>query len=91
MATIEYFAVGSREFPKEYMEVHFDEKTIVLNDYKSLKGYGIKINEIKTNQSEKGHLEEWEMLYESFQFDEKKWPISLEELIQTTHLTLFII
>jgi predicted dehydrogenase/threonine dehydrogenase-like Zn-dependent dehydrogenase len=32
IATIEYFAVGSREFSKEYMEVHFDEKTIIMDD-----------------------------------------------------------
>jgi len=28
------------------MEIHFDEKTIVIDDYKRLKGYGLKINEM---------------------------------------------
>lgn len=43
IATIEYFSVGSELFPKEYMELHFDQKTIVLNNYESLKGYGLRV------------------------------------------------
>ena len=58
IATIEYFAVGNKNFPKEYMEVHFDEKTIVMNDYKSLLGYGLKMKELSSVKSEKGHFEE---------------------------------
>ncbi|MCK4464708.1 MAG: bi-domain-containing oxidoreductase [Bacteroidales bacterium] len=90
VATIEYFSVGNREFPKEYMEVHFDEKTIVLDNYKTLIGYGIKIKELHSSVSEKGHLEEWLELYESLKGSKTDWPIPLEELIQTTQVTFLI-
>ena len=63
VATLEYLATGSKEFPKEYFEVHFDEKTIVIDDYKSIKGYGVKIDEMKGDIPEKGHLREWKVLY----------------------------
>jgi len=90
VATIEYFSVGNREFTKEYMEVHFDEKTIVLNDYKSLKGFGCNIKKIKFSISQKGHPEEWLELYESLKGSKTDWPIPLEELIQTTQVTFLI-
>jgi len=90
VATIEYFSVGNREFPKEYMEVHFDEKTIVLDDYKKIKGYGIKIDERSSASVQKGHLEELECLYNSLTGKLNGWPISLYDLIQTTQVSFLI-
>lgn len=88
IATIEYFAVGSRELPKEYMEIHFDEKSIVMEDYKSLKGYGLNIKSMETARSEKGHLQELEALYQTIQGENNVWPISLEEMLQTSRVAL---
>ena len=90
IATIEYFAVGSREFPKEYMEIHFDEKTIVLDDYNRIKGYGCNIKEISSTQSQKGHLEELEMLHKALSGQNKKWPIEFQELVQTTQVSIIV-
>ena len=90
IATIEYFAVGSRQFPKEYMEVHFDEKTIVMDDYKSLKGYGCNITEIISSKGEKGHLQELVELYDSITGRNPDWPIAAERMIETTRATLMI-
>lgn len=87
VATLEYFATGSKEFPKEYMEIHFDEKTIVIDDFKSLKGYGLKVNEINSKIPEKGHREELEILYDCITGKIRKWPIELWDIIQTTELT----
>ena len=60
VANLIYTAVGSKDYPKETMEVFFDGKMITLNDYKSMKGYGIKLASIETKGSEKGQLEEIE-------------------------------
>jgi len=89
VCTIHYFAVGSKKFPKEYMEVHYDEKTIVMDDYKSLSGYGVKVKEMKSQLSKKGQLEELEYLYDSLK-NKKEWPIALWDIIQTTKATLEI-
>jgi len=86
LAHIDYFAVGSKKYPKEHMEVHFDEKTIVLDDYKSLKGYDINVKEIKTPKSDKGWYEEWLAVYESLKTG--KWPIEFWELVQTTRVSI---
>jgi len=91
VATIEYFAVGNKKFPKEYMEVHFDEKTIVMDNYQNLKGYGINIKEIKTKISEKGHLEELQRLYETLKCNKPNWPIEFWDMAQTTEASFLII
>jgi len=87
---IEYFAIGSKDLSKEFMEVHFDGKSIILDDYKSLKGYGVKINEITTQTSQKGQLEELLALYETLKGNKKGWPIGLWDMAQTTEATLSI-
>ncbi len=86
-----YFANGSKQFPKEYMEVHFDEKTIILDDYKSLKGYGLKIREIKSSTPQKGQLEELEALYDTLTGKTSTWPIELWDMAQTTEVTFWLL
>ncbi len=90
VANIQYFATGSKEFAKEYMEVHFDNKTIVMDDYKALNGYGIKVDEITTSLSEKGQFEELERFYKTLSGKTEKWPIELWDMIQTTEITFSI-
>lgn len=90
IATIHYFAVGSKEYPKEYMEVNFDEKTIVLDDYRSLKGFNVKLNKISTSTSQKGQLGELERLYETIKGENPRWPIDLRDIVQTTEATFAI-
>jgi predicted dehydrogenase/threonine dehydrogenase-like Zn-dependent dehydrogenase len=90
IATLEYFATGSKEFPKEYMEIHFDEKTIIIDDFKSIKGFGVKVDEIKEHVSGKGHLNELAILSEVLQGKTAKWPIELWDMIQTTEVTFEI-
>jgi predicted dehydrogenase/threonine dehydrogenase-like Zn-dependent dehydrogenase len=91
IATLEYFAVGAKAFPKEYLEIHFDEKTIVIDDYKSLKGYGVKLKETQRGISDKGHLRELEVFYETLQGKNEKWPIELWDMFQTTEVTFEIV
>lgn len=90
VASIEYFATGSKELSKEFMEIHFDGKSIIMDDYKSLKGYGLKLNEIKTDVSQKGQFEEWEALYDSLKGIKQEWPIELWDMIQTTEATFIV-
>ncbi|MBI2280593.1 MAG: bi-domain-containing oxidoreductase [Bacteroidetes bacterium] len=90
VCTIQYFAVGSKQISKEYMEIHFDEKTIVMDDYKTLKGYGVKLKEISIGRSDKGQKQELELLYETLKSNNKDWPIALWDMIQTTEATFLI-
>jgi predicted dehydrogenase/threonine dehydrogenase-like Zn-dependent dehydrogenase len=88
IATLEYFAVGSSKIPKEYMEVHFDEKSIIVDDYKSIRGYGVDTADMKTKCQDKGQLEELIDLYECVKKQDGDWPIPIEEMFKTTMITL---
>ncbi|NQX99162.1 MAG: Gfo/Idh/MocA family oxidoreductase, partial [Flavobacteriales bacterium] len=90
VCNIQYFAVGSKQMSKEYMEIHYDEKTIVMDDYKTLKGYGVKLKEISKGRSDKGQKEELEALYETLKGNKAEWPIELWDMIQTTEITFAI-
>jgi predicted dehydrogenase/threonine dehydrogenase-like Zn-dependent dehydrogenase len=91
LATVEYLSCGHEKLPKEYLEIHFDGKTIVLKDFKSLSGYGLNIARLTTAQSEKGHLEELERLFKTLKGIEAEWPITLEEMLEVTAVTIQIV
>ncbi len=88
VATIEYLSLGNRSMAKEYMEIHFDEKSIVLDDYKNLESFGFKIGTIKSKTSLKGHMEELEELYNSLKGKKEGWPVEFSDMIQTTRILL---
>lgn len=88
IAIINYFSCGSKQLSKEYLEVHFDNKSIIMNDYKSLKGFGIKVKSLECSTSRKGHKEEWLALHEGIKNGE--WPIPLESMLQTSRLSILL-
>ena len=61
-ATINYFANGSKSYSKERIEVFSQNRTLVLNNWKELKGYGFKgFSKIKRRQ-DKGHKTQFALL-----------------------------
>lgn len=88
IANIMYFAVGAKELSKEFLEIHFDEKSMIMDNFKSLIGYGVKVPPLNTAVSQKGQLEELDVLYSSLKGEVKQWPISLEDMIETTKISL---
>jgi len=88
VASIDYIATGSKSLEKEFCEVHFDGKSIVLEDYKSLKGFGLKVKEFNYKSNRKGQYEEMLALYDCLTDSEKTFPISLDSIFETTQITL---
>ncbi len=88
LGVLDYFAIGSKQLPKENFEIHFDEKTIVIDDYKAIRGYGINVNELRSITSEKGHRQELEVFHSALKTSE--YPIPLWELKQTAEATFAI-
>ncbi len=59
---INYFANGSKQYSKERLELYFQEKTIVMDNFRSTEGFGIKgFSKLKTKQ-DKGHAKQFEQL-----------------------------
>lgn len=90
VCALNYVSVGAKELAKEYMEVHFDGKTLIVDDYRRLDAYGLKIAKTETKTPEKGHREEWLALFEALRGPSGTWPIELWELIQTSEATFVV-
>lgn len=85
VANLIYVANGSKDYPKETMQVFFDGKTITMNDYKSMKGYGVSLAQIETKGSEKGQLEEIEAFGTAIQKGDEA-PIPLWQQLQAMRI-----
>lgn len=86
VANIQYFATGNKNLSKEYMEIHFDGKSITMDDYKSISGYGLNLNVPNLKRSNKGHLEELIEVCTSFETGVP--PISIDSLIETSSVSI---
>ena len=80
-----YTALGNTDFPKEQMEIYFDNKILFMDDYKSLKIFGLKEKGIISSIQNKG-------LYDIiFKFGKsiinKEILVPLWQLIQATEIS----
>jgi len=82
VATLLYTALGHKGLPKERMEVFFDEKAFVLDDYFKLQGYGTAKAGLDLKQVDKGHAGELEAFHAALASGEQ-FPIPWEELAET--------
>lgn len=91
VCTLLYTAIGHTGLGKERMELFFDGKSIVMNDYKELIGYGLpsSFNE-KTNSPDKGHEALVRQFFESIKRESFIAPISFERLRSVAQMTLTI-
>jgi len=87
LANLLYFSNGNNKLTKEYMEVHFDSKSIIMDNYESITGYGLKIKSMKSRQSEKGHQEELIALYNTLSGKNSDWPISLNDILSASQIS----
>ncbi len=86
-----YTAIGHSGLGKERMEVFFDSKSIVMDDYKTLKGFGTSPGFNETMQSQdKGHEILMNKFFESLKKEKRVMPIDLKRLNTVSELTLTI-
>ena len=86
VGVLDYFSCGSHQLSKEHLEIHGDNKSIVLDDYKTLKGYGINLNGVKLSKPGKGHREELLAVYNAVRAGGELIPIS--SLLNTTRISI---
>jgi predicted dehydrogenase/threonine dehydrogenase-like Zn-dependent dehydrogenase len=82
-AVINYFANGSKAYSKERVEVYHQERTLVLDNWRKLKGYGFNnFNSLSSGQ-DKGHQNQFNLLIESVKKGGESI-IPMSELVNTT-------
>lgn len=89
VCTLLYTALGSQDFPKEAMEIYVDGKVVTLEDYRSLEVHGGKATGVHTTLQDKGHRAELEAFH-GYATGQAEAPISVEEMAETTDLSLAV-
>jgi predicted dehydrogenase len=60
IGTVNYFANGSRSYPKEQMEIFSEGRVLKLDNFRRLDGFGFKgFRKLKTWRQDKGHAAEF--------------------------------
>ena len=82
-AVINYFSNGSKAYSKKRLEVYSQERTLVMDNWRKLKGYGFKgFNSIRSKQ-DKGHYNQFNSLIQQ-QKSGGSPIITFDEIINTT-------
>jgi len=86
VCSLTYVSLGNGCYPKEFCQIYFDGKIIIINDYKRLESYGVKLKEMKSLESSKGQYEEL-IEFAKYLKGKIRPPIPLWQLIQATEVS----
>lgn len=91
ICTLLYTSLGHVGMGKERMEIYFDSKTIIMDDYVSLEGFGLpfSFNE-NVKQPNTGHENLINSFLQAIKQDVYHAPITTNRLILATELTLIV-
>lgn len=87
MATIHYLANGSKDYPKERVEVFSGQRVIRCDNFRSTREYGGQGRKLKTRGQDKGHRAELEAFVNAIKNGQKA-PISYDQLFEVTQATI---
>ncbi len=80
---INYFSNGSKSYSKERVEVYSQERTLILDNFRKLEGFGFKgFSSLKTSL-DKGHKTQFDNLFNAVKGDNKSL-IPFDEIVNTT-------
>jgi predicted dehydrogenase len=82
-AVINYFANGSKAYSKERLEIFHQERTLIMDNWRKLRGFGFKNFSSASSSQDKGHQHQFNQLIESLQNGGDQI-IPIEDLINTT-------
>lgn len=80
---INYFSNGNKAYSKERVEVYSQERTLVLDNFRKLEGFGFKGFSKMSSKQDKGHFAQFQLLNEAIQSGNKSL-IPFEEIYNTT-------
>jgi len=88
LCSLTYTSLGSKDYPKERMEIFCDGMVIELDDYRSLKATGRNLPTWTSAAAIKGQLEELEALARWIRNPANSWPISLGDQLAASRIAL---
>jgi predicted dehydrogenase/threonine dehydrogenase-like Zn-dependent dehydrogenase len=82
-AVINYFSNGSKSYSKERVEVFHQDRTLIMDNWRKLKGFGFKNFNSASSSQDKGHQNQFNKLIEAIQNGGGQI-IPMDEIINTT-------
>lgn len=82
-AVINYFSNGSKAYSKERVDVYHQDRTLVMDNWRSLKGYGFKNFSSASSSQDKGHQNQFNLLINAVKNGGNQI-IPIDELVNTT-------
>jgi len=86
IATVHYLANGSKDFPKERIEIFSAGKVLTCDNFRKSAEVGGK-QKLKTSSQDKGHAAELKAFVNAVRFG-GSWPIPAAELIEVSRVTI---
>ena len=86
VGSLTYTALGSKDYPKEKLDVYVDGKVLVMDDYLDLTVTGARQKGVSSRLQQKGHSEELQAFAQCIR-QGGDWPIPLWEQIQATDIS----
>jgi len=91
VCSLTYTSLGHEKMGKERMELFFDSKSIVLDDYTQLIGYGMPYTfNTKLRFADKGHHALLSQFFKQLRNPQFESPISMQRLEDVARITLMI-
>jgi len=91
LGVINYFANGHKSYSKERVEVYYQGKNLILDNFRRLDGYGFKYgfsvsSKILKTKQDKGHQKQFELLTQRWK-EGGEALIPFDEIVNTTRAT----
>jgi predicted dehydrogenase/threonine dehydrogenase-like Zn-dependent dehydrogenase len=86
-AVINYFSNGSKAYSKERLEVYHQERTLVMDNWKKLSGFGFKNFSSISSAQDKGHQGQFNLLIDSI-LNGGDQIIPFQEIVNTTKASI---
>jgi predicted dehydrogenase len=84
VGTVNYFANGSRSYPKEILEIFSDGRVVRMENFRKTRGYGFKgFRRVSTLRQDKGHAAEFSAFLERVRTGGEPL-IPLDQLVNVT-------
>jgi predicted dehydrogenase/threonine dehydrogenase-like Zn-dependent dehydrogenase len=82
-AVINYFSNGSKAYSKERVELYHQERTLILDNWRKLKGFGFRGFSSASSGQDKGHFYQFQTLLKTIESGGSPI-IPIDEIINTT-------
>ena len=89
VATLTYTALGSRDYPKEQLQILVDGKVVVLEDYRQLRVAGARRGGISGRIPDKGHRNQL-LAFARIVREGGEWPNLLWQQVQATEIAFAV-